>query len=118
MIRKGFLTKQESYHAFKRSKSKTLQYLSTGLTLTKEDCVKIMAPILKVTLKKCNTSSTYLRDLVFGPKKYQGFDLLDLYTDIRAHHIEILMKYYEQDNMVGKLHRTSFEKNTNIMWSE
>ena len=74
------LTGSEALYATNTRIMKTLEYLLPILNLTKAECSKIMYPILCSLLGKMKIVRTVKREILYGPRKYQGFWLTNLYV--------------------------------------
>ena len=68
-VRAGHLTRYNTWTILNYTILKTLKYLLLALTLTEEECIKIMAPILTSALPNIGTYISSPRKLVYGTIK-------------------------------------------------
>ena len=108
-VRVGHLTRYDAWMALNSTVMKTLEYPLLALTLTEEECKKIMAPILKGGLPKIGMCRTLPRKIVYGSLKNQGMGIHNLFTTQGILHIQTLLDHIWRDTETGKLIRTSIE---------
>ena len=108
-IRVGYLSRGDAWTALNTTVMKKLEYPLLALTLTKEECNKIMSPILQGGLPRIGVCRTMARALVYTPLKYQGLDIKDLYISQGLQHIKALLNHIWRRTTTGTLLRTTME---------
>ena len=108
-VRTGHLTRIDAWIALNTTIMKTLEYPLLASTLTKEDCVFIMSPVLQGGLPTMGICRTFPRALVHGPIKYMGLGINDLYTTQGLQHVRAVLDHCWRSTETGKLLRTSIE---------
>ena len=108
-VRTGHITREDAWRALHGTIIKTLEYPLLALTLTKEACNTIMAPVLHGGLSKMGVCKNMPRDLVYGPLKYQGLGIPNLYTTQGLSHIVTVLTHCWRGTETGKLIQTSVE---------
>jgi hypothetical protein len=90
---------------------KSIQYPLPATTFSPAECQAIMRPLLKVGLAASGVMSSMARAIVFGPLRYQGLAIPDLYVFQGVKHIEKIICYsLSKDNIsTGSLIRASLE---------
>jgi hypothetical protein len=78
-VRVGRLTHAEAWFSLTLCMMKTLEYPLMATSLTQKQCDQIMQPVLDAGLKALGISRTLNRDVVYGPKRYQGLGIPDLW---------------------------------------
>ena len=68
-VRVGHLTRFDAWTAFNTTIMKSLEYPLLALTLTDNECTKIMAPVLKGGLPNMGICRMMARSLVYAPIK-------------------------------------------------
>lgn len=92
-VRVGHLTRFDAQTAFNSTIMKSLDYPLLALTLTNDDCTRIMAPVLKVGLSNMGIYRAMARSLVYAPIKYQGIGIHKLYTAQGLVHIRVVLDH-------------------------
>ena len=108
-VRVGHLTRYDAWMALNSTVLKTLEYPLLALTLTEEECNKIMVPILKGALPKVGACRYLPRKLVYGTIKNQGMGIHNLFTTQGIVQIQTLLDHIWRNTETGKLIRTSME---------
>ena len=86
---RSYLTPQEALTAYTQVLFPALIYPVAVLALTEQQCDKIVQPTLEALLKKLNMLRTTSGLLLYGPPRYGGLHLLNLY--IQGYIIKIMM---------------------------
>ena len=81
-VQKSYLLKFAADIGLKTTIMKFLGYPLTAVCLTESQCDKIMRPVLKAALPKMGANQNIGRVYVYGPEKYQGLELPNLYTEL------------------------------------
>jgi hypothetical protein len=79
-IRSGRLTRPEAWFSLTFCMMKTLEYPLMATSLSKSQCDMIMKPILDAGLSALGINRRLTRAVVYGPKRYQGVGIPDLWT--------------------------------------
>ena len=66
------ISKNNAQYTFQSSFMKTLDYPMIATTLTKKEWVSIITPALCATLLKMGMARNFPRQIVYGPKLFQG----------------------------------------------
>jgi hypothetical protein len=91
--RAGHLSRSAAWLNLTTTVLKTLQYPLAATKFTEKQCTAIMAPVLEAGLPTSGICRTFPRDLVYGPLKYQGLALPNLYTVHGIEHILTVVKF-------------------------
>ena len=109
LIRSGHLEPSTAWHGMNSTILRTLYYPLPALTLTKEECRHIMAPVLQAGLNAAHMSKNLPRDLVYGHIEEGGLGVKDIYHEQGVSHLYYLTKHLEHDGITGKLLRCTLE---------
>jgi hypothetical protein len=89
---------------------KKLEYPLPVMVFTEKQCTAILHPLLTLALQAMGIQGNFPRDLVHGPKKYQGLGIPNLYITQGIAHINWLLKYgTAEEHLTGKLIQQSME---------
>ena len=108
-VRVGHLNRWDAWLALNTTVMKSLEYPLLATTLSIEECTHIMAPILSAGLPNAGMCRNMARSLVYGPSKYQGLDIHNLYTTQGITHLAALVNNIWRDTETGKLMIISLE---------
>ena len=108
-IQSGHLTPSLVWQAANTTIMKSLQYPLPALTISREQCNKIMNIIKKGLLPKSQISKNIPHAVLFGPKEEGGLGLHHLYTSQGIMHVEKFMKHVASQSVTGKLLRVMLE---------
>jgi hypothetical protein len=78
-VRIGRLSQAEVWFSLTLYIMKTLEYPLMATSLTQRQCNQIMQPVLGAGLKALGISRSTNRDVVYGPQRYQGIGIPDLW---------------------------------------
>ncbi len=78
-VRSGRLTHIEAWFSLMWCIMKTLEYPLMATSLSQKQCDEIMKPILDAGLAALGISRTMNSDVVYGPRRYQGVGIPDLW---------------------------------------
>jgi len=92
-IRVRQLPQTEAWLALTTRIMKTIEYPLPACTLTEKQCNFIMAPIVQTALNALGICRNLARDIVYGPKKFQGLGLKHPYTTMGIAHIRFIMEH-------------------------
>ena len=68
-----------------------------------------MAPILKKILAKLQIVTSIKRDVIYGPIHLHGMGFKNLYAQIGAMRISLLVQFYDTDTDLGRLLQNTIE---------
>ncbi len=108
-MRTGRISREDAWLAFYSMIWKTLSYPLPTLNLTREECDKIMAPILQYLLPAMGVCRNFPRALVYNSAKYMGIGIQHPYTIQEIIRIKDMISHVHRCTITGKLYRTSFE---------
>ena len=109
-VRTGHLPRRLVWESMNTTILKSLQYPLPATTLTEEECRWIMAPLLAQGLPASGVVRSIPRAVVYGPVKFQGLGIPNLYTFQQTQHILRILKYcLVEENITGQLIRHSLE---------
>ena len=108
-VRSGHLNRHEAWLALNSTIMRSLLYPLPALTLTEEQCTKIMAPVIAAGLNCLGVSSKMPRKIVYGNKDEFGLGITNLYHYQGTERIAIINKQVDQNTITGKLIRTTIE---------
>ena len=108
-VRTGHLNQLDAWLALNTTAMNSLEYPLLATTLSIEECTHIMAPILAAGLPNAGMCRNMARSLVYGPSKYQGLDIHNLYTTQGITHLAVLVDHTWRDTETGKLMIISLE---------
>ena len=105
----GRLSRQDVWTGLRSTILKTLEYPLPVTCLTKDQCTKIMYPILEVSLPGVGISRKFLRNYIHGPPECFGLDVPSLFTYQGASHIDLLVTHWKEESTTSQLLRSSME---------
>ena len=109
LVHKGHLNANDVMRAMDSTITQSLKYPLPALTLTEDECKRIMAPVLKVALPRSHVCRTFPRAVVYGPKSLMGLGKTDLYVKQGTTQIGLLQQYLQTDTITGELLRSNIE---------
>ena len=108
-IRTGFIKGHDVMQALMTTARRSLNWSLPAVTISETECNHIMAPIIKNVLAKLQIVSTIKRDVIYGPIHLQGMGLKNLYTQLGAMHISLLLQFYGSDTDLGRMIQNTME---------
>ena len=108
-IRTGFIKGHEVMHALLTTVMRLLNWSLPAITISEEECTHTMAPIIKYVLAKMQIVTSIKRDVIYGPIHLQRMGFKNLYTQIGAMHISLLLQFYDTDTDLGRLLQNTLE---------
>ena len=69
----------------------------------------MLQPVLEVGLPKTGYSRTFKRDVVFGPKLYNGMNVMHPFDYQELEHLETILWWANNGSTTGKLIHMSWE---------
>ena len=109
-IRSSSLNPDESWHAFKTTIQKTLEYPMEAINLTESEWDYIMQPILTATLPKSGIVRTYPRTLLYASRSFSGLGILHPYIHQQLKHIHTCMEQTITASITNNLIRSNTEQ--------
>ena len=109
LVRTGHLNKKDARQALETTIMKSVEYGLPALTLSEEECKKIMKPVLKAGLPNMGICRNFPRDVTYGPTNEGGIGLTDIYTFQGTSRIATLQENLNAKTITGNLIRTSIE---------
>ena len=107
-IRTGHLPRHLAWQSLNTTIMPQLEYPLPATTFTKQQCKTIMEPVLKAGLSASGIVRTIPQAIVYGPMKYQGLGINDLYVSQGIAHIKKLINHaYSARDPTGQLLRAS-----------
>ena len=70
-----------------------ITYCTPVANLTKSQCDKIQSPFYQVLLSMMGFNRHMPRAVIFGPKRYGGRGIMDLYTETNIQHIDTITRH-------------------------
>jgi Reverse transcriptase (RNA-dependent DNA polymerase) len=108
-MRSGRISRSEAWLAINSTIWKTLTYPLSAINLSKDQCERIMAPILNYGLPAIGVCRNFPRSMVFAPTKYMGLGLQHLYTIQEIERLKDMIQHTFRSTTTGQLYRTSLE---------
>jgi len=108
-IQMGHLSKHDAWMALTTRIMHTMEYPLPALTLTKAQCMYIMAPILTGGLNAIGLCKYLPRIVVYAPIKFQGLGLKFPYTTMGIDHMKMIMEEGQRNFHMGKKFWISLE---------
>jgi hypothetical protein len=110
-MRSGHLPRHLTWQSLTTCIMKTLEYPLPVTTFTREECTDIIAPVLKEGLSRSGMNRSMPRAVVYGPLRYQGIDLNELYVTQGAEHIFRCLNFgYRRSFLPGALLRATAQQ--------
>ena len=78
-----------------------ITYCSPAANFTKQQCDRIQSPFYQVLLPMMGFNRHMPRAVIFGPKRYGGRGMMDLYTETGVQHIETITRHLRHGTMCG-----------------
>lgn len=88
---------------------KSLGYPLAAVCLSESQCDKIMQPVLKAALPKMGINRNTTRVYIYGPTKYQGLEIPNLYTDLGVARLQLLLIHGNCSTQLGRSLTTIIE---------
>ena len=122
-IRTSSLSHDESWHAFKTTILKTLEYPMEAINLTKKEWNYIMAPVLQATLPKSGIVRTFPHTVLYASQKFSGLGIIHPFYHQHLKHIHTCLEQTTTQSITRNLIHTNTEQlrlelgfNTNGNW--
>ena len=108
-IKAGHLIPTLAWHAANTTIMKSLEYPLPALTLTYDECNKLMKIIKQGLLNSSHVSVSIPSAALYGPKHEGGLQLNHLYLTQGFMHIEKFYRFLNTNTITGKLIQVSLE---------
>ena len=106
-ITKSYLSPHEALTAYVQVLFPALVYPVAVMPLTEAECDKIVQPAIKALLSRINMPLTTARTLLYGPSRYGGLELPNLYVHGNTLKIMILMGHLQKCDATEPILRIS-----------
>ena len=107
-LRTGHLPRHLAWQSLNTTIMPQLEYPLPATTFSRQQCSDIMTPVLQTGLSNSGIVRTISQAIVYGPLKYQGLGIHDLYVTQGIAHIEKLINHaYSTRDPTGQLLRAS-----------
>ena len=107
-LQTGHLPRHLAWQSLTTTIMPQLEYPLPATTFTKQQCKEIMQPVLTAGLPASGIVRTISPAIVYGPMKYQGLGVHDLYVTQGISHTEKLINHaYSSKDPTGQLLRAS-----------
>ena len=100
-MKRGFMSKFLADLSVRTRIMKLLEYPTAAITLTENECRKIMTIILNAALPKMGINRRAGHAYLYGPSRYQGLNFPNLYTKMCTHRLITIMKHGGQKTQMG-----------------
>ena len=108
-IKSAHLGHEATWKALHTTILKSIEYPLVACTLSKQDCVSILAPVLDAALPRSNVAAKFARDVLYGPISYQGMGLHNPYITQGVRHIKDIVEQTWKGTTSGRLIQCSLE---------
>ena len=122
-IRTSSLSPDESWHAFKTTILKTMEYPMEAINLTKKEWNYIMAPVLQATLPKSGIVRTFPHTVLYASQKFSGLGIIHPFYHQHLKHIHTCLEQTTTQSITNNLIHTNTKQlrlelgfNTNGNW--
>ena len=108
-VKSGRLDHESTWTALRTTIVKSIEYPLAATSLTQQECISIMDPVLKAALPRANIVQNFARAVLYGPVQYQGMGLHDPYISQGIRHIKDIVDQQWKKTMSGNIITTSIE---------
>ena len=102
-IRVSFLSKSEAARALSATIIKKLEYPLLAMNLTRDECDKILQPLLRASLPKARINRNFNRKVLRAPGGLLGLEAPCLYTTQVIEHVDCLIRHGGTTTFTGQL---------------
>ena len=110
LIRSGHLDANESWTALTAVAIKSIEYGLPALTMSEDECTKIMWPLLQGYLPKSGLHRKYPRDVLYGKVDLHGLGLKNIFLSQGISHICDIIQHTWHKSITGHLIQQSLEQ--------
>ena len=100
-LRSRRIRKDDAWYCVNSSILRAIQYPLTATSLTRDQCSKVMAPILKALLASVRVQSNLSRTLVYAPAKFQCLAIDDTWAIQLIKHLHCILRHCSRDTVTG-----------------
>jgi hypothetical protein len=97
----GRLSHAKAWFSLTLCMMKTLEYPLMATSLTQKQCDQIMKPVLDASLKALGISRSLTRNVVYGPRRYQGLGIPDLWLTQGILKLWIALAHGDAETITG-----------------
>ena len=108
-VRVGGLDWSSCWIALKTTIWKSLEYPLPATTFSKDQISTITGPLYKAVLPRCGYAASFPRDVLHGPREFQGLGLDNLHDKQYIRHIKDILDYSHKDSTSSELLRLALE---------
>jgi hypothetical protein len=90
-LQAGHLSKADAWYALNHTINRTVEYPMMAMSLSKAQCETVMRPFLNAGLSASGVARSMPRAVVWGPLRYQGLAIWQLYTMQGIQHLLALL---------------------------
>lgn len=108
-IKSAHLGHEATWKALQTTILKSIEYPLVASTLSKQECISIMTPVLDAALPRSNIAARFARDVLYGPIRYQGMGLHNPYITQGIRHVKDIVEQTWKGTTSGKLIKCSIE---------
>ena len=117
--RAGHIKQHEAWIALQTMAMKSLEYPLPALTMTEDECEKVMWILIQSFLPKLGINRYMKRDVIYGSKSKQGLGIKNLFITQGLAHVNDLIEHMWKDTITGhlivtELHNLRLEVGSNI----
>ena len=109
-MRSASCTKNEALYSFNASLLPKLEYAMPVTDISESQWDNILAPALIPSLQKASISKNIARCSLFGPRRYQGFNIKHPYFNQQKKHIATLIQEVLSCSQTGLILRATAEQ--------
>ncbi len=109
MVRAGYLQRHEVWIGLTHMTMKALEYPLPAISLTEQECDKIMWNALKQFLPRSGINRHIKRDVLYSPIEIQGFGLNNLYLTQGISHVCEIIAHLWQETTTGHFIKSTLE---------
>jgi hypothetical protein len=97
------ITRQEALTSYIQYLLPKLRFQPPVLSISQQDCDKLMPIILAALLPKLHVNRNTTRSIIYGPEKYGGLALPNLYTTTSADKLRLFLGHLRLQDRTGQL---------------
>ena len=108
-IKSAHLGHEATWKALQTTIIKSIEYPLVACTLSKEECISVMTPVLDAALPRSNFAARFARASLYGPVQYQGMGLHNPYISQGIRHIKDIVEQVWKNTVTGQLIQGTIE---------
>ena len=110
LVRTGHLDRHEAWTSLTLVALKSIEYPLPALTLSEDECVQIMWPLLRSYLPKSGLNRHFPRDILYGQVDKHGIGLKNIYLTQGISHVIDIIHHLWHNSLTGNLIVQSLEQ--------